>query len=79
MSIYDGHSIAEHEEFIFETLMPEIINQATRKNAPTEVVAFACLMALATILQHKGIDTDSLARYIKAAQPVNITDRRALH
>jgi len=79
MSIYAGHRIEDHEDFIFETLMPEIINQAIRKSAPTEVVAFACFMALATILQHKGIDHDSLARHIKAANPVSIVNQGALH
>lgn len=54
MTTYTGHRVEDHEDFILEQLLPLIVDHAGASDTPTEVVTFAALLTLATILQARG-------------------------
>lgn len=76
MTIYTGHRVEDHEDFILEQLLPLIVGHAGASDTPPEVVVFACFLTLATILQAEGLDRDVLVCSIDAArlQPHEIHD-----
>jgi len=68
MTTYTGHRVEDHEDFILEQLLPLIVDHAGASDTPTEVVAFAVLLTLATVMQAKGLGRDVLVRAIDAAR-----------
>jgi hypothetical protein len=67
MSIYKGHSVQDHEHFLMEELLPNIVGYAGRSDTPPEVVVMAAFLSLATILQSKGLARETLMKAIDAA------------
>lgn len=67
MSIYEGHSVQDHEEFLIEELLPNIGDYSRRTNTPAEVVVMAAFLSLATILQGKWLRRETLMKAIDAA------------
>ncbi|TBU86781.1 hypothetical protein [Phytopseudomonas dryadis] len=59
--------IGMHEQFLFKDLLPLVIGHAKRIGLPSEEVASASFLALATILQSRGFDRELLMRAIDAA------------
>lgn len=68
MTTYTGHRVEDHEQFILEQLLPLIVDYAGDSDTPTEVVTFAAFLTLATILQAKGLNRDTLMRAIDASR-----------
>lgn len=68
MSIYAGHSVQDHEQFLAEDLLPSIVGYAGRAETPAEVVVMAAFLSLATILQARGLSRETLMKAIDAAQ-----------
>ncbi|MGP3792518.1 hypothetical protein [Pseudomonas sp. B392_1p] len=68
MTNYAKHRVEDHEAFILDELLPHIIGYARASNTPTEVVAMACFLSLATILQAKGLSRESLRQCINGAR-----------
>lgn len=68
MSIYSGHCVDDHEEFLHDTLLPEIVDYALASSTPIEVVVLATFLCLATILQSKGLSRATLIQVIDAAR-----------
>mgnify|MGYP001608777570 FL=1 len=64
---YTGHSVEDHQDFLFEELLPNIVAYASSSQTPTEVVVMAAFLSLATILQSKGLGRDTLMKAIDAA------------
>ena len=67
MSIYEGHSVQEHEQFLMEELLPNIVGYSRRTDTPPEVVVMAAFLSLATILQSKGLCRETLMEAIDAS------------
>lgn len=67
MTIYSGHRVEDHQDYLFEELLPNLINYAGRSSTPPEVVVMAAFLSLATILQSKGLGRDTLMKAIDAA------------
>lgn len=67
MSIYEGHSVQDHEQFLMEELLPNLVDYSGRSNTPPEVVVMAAFLSLATILQSKGLGRETLMKAIDAA------------
>jgi hypothetical protein len=67
MTIYTGHRVEHHQEYLFEELLPNLVNYAGRSNTPPEVVVMAAFLSLATILQSKGLGRETLMTAIDAA------------
>lgn len=68
MTTYTGHRVEDHEAFILDELLPRIVGYASASNTPTEVVALASFLSLATILQAKGLSRASLMQCIDGAR-----------
>ena len=68
MSTFTTYRVEDHEAFIFNSLLPLIINYARASNTPPEVVAMASFLSLATILQTKGMSRASLMQCIDGAR-----------
>lgn len=68
MSLYTAHRVEDHEPFIFDQLLPLIVGYARASNTPSEVVALASFLSLATILQAKGLSRDTLLQCIDGAR-----------
>lgn len=68
MTTYTGHRVEDHEDFILDTVLPLIVGHARVSNTPSEVVALACFLSLATILQAKGLSRDALMQCIDGAR-----------
>lgn len=64
MSTYTAHRVEDHEAFILDVLLPQIVGYASASNTPTEVVALASFMTLATILHSKGLSRNTLMQCI---------------
>lgn len=67
MTIYTGHRVEDHQDYLFEELLPNLITYAGRSSTPAEVVVMAALLGLATILQSKGLSRKTLMKAIDAA------------
>lgn len=67
MSHYEGHNVEDHQDYLFEELLPGLVNYAGRSNTPAEVVVMAAFLGLATILQSKGLCRETLMKAIDAA------------
>lgn len=68
MSTFPEYRVEDHERFILDTLFPLLISYARSCGTLTEVVALACFMSLATILQAKGLSRESLHQCIDGAR-----------
>lgn len=68
MTIYSGHCVDDHEEFLHDTLLAEIVDYARASSTPIEVVVLATFLRLATILQSKGLSRATLIQVIDAAR-----------
>ena len=68
MTTYTGHRVEDHEDFILDTVLPLIVGRARASSTPSEVVALACFLSLATILQAKGLGRDTLMQCIDGAR-----------
>ena len=68
MKTYIGYRMEDHEEFIFDQLLPLIIGYARTCNIPTEVAALAVFLSLATVLQAKGLNRTILINCIDSAR-----------
>ena len=68
MTTYTGHRAEDHEGFILDELLPRIVVYARASSTPSEVVALACFLSLATILQAKGLSRESLRQCINGAR-----------
>lgn len=68
MKTYIGYRMEDHEEFIFDQLLPLIIGYARTCNIPTEVAALAAFLSLATVLQAKGLNRGTLINCIDSAR-----------
>lgn len=68
MTTYTAHRVEDHEGFILDELLPRIVVYARASNTPSEVVALACFLSLATILQAKGLGRDTLMQCIDSAR-----------
>lgn len=66
MKLYDGHMVEDHSAFLLDDLLPAIVGYADSKGVPTEVVAFAAFMAMATIIRAKGVGRDAIIRAVDA-------------
>lgn len=66
MNLYNGHMVEDHSAFLLDDLLPAIIGYADSKGVPTEVVAFAVFMAMATIIRAKGVGRDAIIRAVDA-------------
>ena len=60
MKTYIGYRMEDHEEFIFDQLLPLIIGYARTCNIPTEVAALAAFLSLATVLPAQGLHRDTM-------------------
>jgi hypothetical protein len=67
MSIYEGHSVQDHEQLLMDELLPHIVDYSGRTSTPPEVVVMAAFLSLATILQSKGLGRETLMNAIDAA------------
>ena len=65
---YTGHRVEDHQDFIFDQLLPLIVGHARASNTPTEVITLASFLSLATILQAKGLSRETLPQCIDAAR-----------
>lgn len=68
MKTYIGYRMEDHEEFIFDQLLPLIIGYARTCNIPTEVAALAAFLSLATVLQAKGLNRTIMINCIDSAR-----------
>ncbi|MGV8860838.1 MAG: hypothetical protein ACOH2O_13430 [Pseudomonas sp.] len=68
MTTYAGHSVEDHQDFLFDQLLPNIVSYAHSSGTPSEVVVMAAFLSLATILQSKGLCRDTLMKAIDAAR-----------
>ncbi|MDV5860326.1 hypothetical protein QM298_05000 [Pseudomonas mendocina] len=66
MNLYDGHRVEDHSAFLLDDLLPAIVGYADSKGVPTEVVAFAAFLAMATIIRSKGVGRDVIIRAVDA-------------
>lgn len=66
MSLYNGHRVEDHAAFLFDDLLPAIVGYAHSKGVPTEVVAFAVLLAMAAMLQANGVGRDTIVHAVGA-------------
>jgi hypothetical protein len=67
MTIYTGHRIEDHQDYLFDELLPNLVKYAGRSDTPPEVVVMAAFLSLATILQSKGLGRETLMQAIDAA------------
>jgi hypothetical protein len=67
MTIYTGHRVEDHQDYLFDELLPNLVNYAGRSDTPPEVVVMAAFLSLATILQSKGLCRETLMKAIDAA------------
>ena len=67
MSTYKPYRAEDHAAFLTDTLIPEIHSYSARTNHPPEAVALASLLALAAILQVKGMPLQAVHTCIDAA------------
>lgn len=68
MSTHKTPSVADHQDFIFDQLLPGILNYAKASSTPTEVVLMASFLSLATILQSKGISRATIITAVDRAR-----------
>ena len=68
MTTYTGNRAEDHEGFILDELLPRIVVYARASSTPSEVVALACFLGLATILQAKGLGRDTLLKALDASR-----------
>ncbi|GLK90044.1 hypothetical protein [Pseudomonas turukhanskensis] len=68
MSTYQGHRVEDHQDFIFNQLLPSIVGYARDSGTPSEVVAFASFLSLATILHSKGVPRATIIAAMDAAR-----------
>lgn len=68
MKTYIGYRMEDHEEFIFDQLLPLIIGYAHTCKIPPEVAALAAFLSLATVLQAKGLNRTILINCIDTAR-----------
>ncbi|WP_312724135.1 hypothetical protein [Stutzerimonas kunmingensis] len=54
---FDAHT---HEPFMMDQLLPLVVDYAHANGYPTATAAMAAFMAMATILQHKGLTRTDL-------------------
>lgn len=66
MNIYGGHRVEDHAAFLMDDLLPAVVGYADSKGVPTEVVAFAVFMAMATIIRANGVGRDTIMRAVDA-------------
>lgn len=64
MTTYAEHRVEDHEQFIFDQLLPLIVGYARASNTPSEVVALASYMCLVTVLQSKGLSRETMIQAI---------------
>ncbi len=67
MSIYSGHRIQDHEEFILCELFPLIMGHARTTQTPNEVVIVTAFLHLAAMLQNIGLSCGTLLECLDAA------------
>lgn len=67
MSTYKHYQVEDHEAFLCDQLLPLIVGYARSSNTPSDVVAMACFLTLATVLESKGLPREALAHCIKRA------------
>lgn len=65
---YSRYTVETHEPFILNTLLPSIAGQADKTQHPASVVALACFMSMATILQAKGLNRSTLMSLIDSSR-----------
>ena len=68
MSAYKGHRVEDHQDFILDHLLPSIVGYARDSGTPTEVVAFAAFLSLATVLHGKGVPRATIVAALDAAR-----------
>ncbi len=68
MTTDTAHRVEVHEDFCLDAVLPLIVGHARASNTPSEVVALACFLSLATILQAKGLGRDTLMQCIDGAR-----------
>ncbi|WP_374288865.1 hypothetical protein [Pseudomonas fluvialis] len=66
MSIHNIHRADDHDAFLMGDLLPAVVGYADSKGVPTEVVAFAAFLAMATIIRSKGVGRDVIIRAVDA-------------
>ena len=66
MNLYDGHRVEDHSAFLLDDLLPAIVGYADSKGVPTEVVAFAAFLAMATIIRSKGVGRETINKALDA-------------
>lgn len=66
MNLYNGHQVEDHATFLMDDLLPAVVGYADSKGVPTEVVAFAVFMAMATIIRANGVGRDIIMRAVDA-------------
>lgn len=57
-----------HQDFLFNTLMPAVVQYAVAESHPTEAVAMVTMLAMATILQARGYSSEELKIGIDVAK-----------
>lgn len=67
MSTHKAPSVADHQVFIFDQLLPDILNYAKASSTFSEVVLMASFLSLATALQSKGISRATITMAVDRA------------
>lgn len=68
MSIFQGHRVEDHQDYLFDQLLPSLVDYAKASGTPSEVVVMAAFLSLATILQSKGLTRPTIMAAIDAAR-----------
>ncbi len=66
MNIHNSHRAEDHSAFLLDDLLPAIVGYADSKGVPTEVVAFAAFLAMATIIRSKGVGRETIIKALDA-------------
>ena len=67
MTIHTRHCLDDHQEYLFDELLPNLMNYAGRSSTPPEVVVMAAFLTLASILQSKGLGRETLMQAVDTA------------
>ncbi|VVQ28124.1 hypothetical protein PS943_00719 [Pseudomonas fluorescens] len=64
---YTRHRVEDHVPFLYDHLLLLIVAYARASSTPSDVVALAAFLSLATTLQVKGLSRDALMQCIDGA------------
>lgn len=79
MNPYQVHTVQNHQMFMLEEVLPNIVNYAYNSQTPSEDVVVAAFLSPASILQSIGLNRDTLMKAIDAARLNTHEAPRGLH